>query len=122
MHRKITTILVAAALTLGLSAVPAEAHSSTYPWDPGCGPFGLSQCGHSSVNSTHRAVSACDDFANGEGFATEYRLTNATTGRVVDPNGSASGCGTFNTPVGVFVDRYRPCRVGVGCLATWKDS
>lgn len=79
MHKRVIVIVAAAVMTLGLLAVPAEAHATTYRWDPGCGPFGQSQCGYSTVANGHTIVGACDTYADGLGFATEIRLTNATT-------------------------------------------
>lgn len=127
VHKRIVAIVVAALMTVGLLAVPAEpaeAHASTYPWAAGCGPIGGAQCGHSEVTSTHRIVRACDDYADGDGFATAYELSNGSSGTVVDPNGSASGCGGYITPAGVFVERFRPCRRGTwsGCLILWRDA
>jgi len=38
-------------------------------------------------------VYACDDVADGQGYAINYGLRNGGTGSVLDGNGSAAGCG-----------------------------
>ena len=58
-----------------------------------CGPLGLTACGNGGVDRSNTHVYACDDVADGQGYAIAYRLRNGGLGSVLDGNGSAAGCG-----------------------------
>lgn len=122
MRKRLFALAGATASVLTLwGGSAAQAHSMTYPWSPGCG-AGWSQCGYSKVSSDHRTVTACDTYADGAGFWTEYVRSDGASGYIKDGNGSEAGCGSGTTPSGMYIDRFRPCRnmsYGLVCLEDW---
>ncbi|MEU1592710.1 hypothetical protein ABZ468_07585 [Streptomyces sp. NPDC005708] len=116
----------AAAAAITLWAAPmAQAHAMTWGWDAGCGFFGNARCGYSTISADHRTAGACDTYADGIGFATEYVLSNGVDAKVLDPNGSSSGCGYYTAPSGVYIQKFRPCQHysdgSYICLIGWED-
>ncbi|WP_162907051.1 hypothetical protein [Allorhizocola rhizosphaerae] len=101
--------MVAATILIG-TPTAAQAHdvSKGGPWS--CGWSGVSYCGYGGVGDGHTYAYACDVEADGQGYFIEWARTGAS-GRVGDPNGSASGCG--GASVGT-IHRFRMC--------TWVTS
>ena len=94
--RFVKTKLAIAASGAGLlvyAAAPAALANASLSGPLWCGPIGLTSCGHGGVNQSNRHVYACDDVADGQGYAINYGLRNGGTGSVLDGNGSAAGCG-----------------------------
>ena len=94
--RFVKTKLAIAASGAGLlvyAAAPVALADVAFSGPIVCGFLGLSPCGHGGVNQSNRHVYACDDLADGKGYAVNYRLANGGRGTVADGNGSAAGCG-----------------------------
>jgi len=94
--RFVKTKLAIAASGAGLlvyAAAPAALANAALAGPIACGPLSLRSCGHGGVNQSNRHVYACDDVADGDGYAIRHGLRNGATGSVADGNGSAAGCG-----------------------------
>lgn len=120
LRKRSVGFVIAAVAGLALTtAVPAQAHSTSYDWYTGCGWGGFQDCGHASVSSSHRTITVCDDTADGNVPFVQY-TRNGIGYELRDPNGAKSGCGSEYRVAGV--QRWRMC-VDYGsynvCIRDW---
>lgn len=77
-------------VTLGVT--PASAHLSHAYVNSG-----NVQRGFAETRADHLSFAICDTNADGIGVYGRFKFRNGTIVDIVDPNGSASGCGSGNT-------------------------
>ncbi|MFJ5548732.1 hypothetical protein [Streptomyces sp. NPDC093225] len=100
--------MLAAVTGVGLWLAPAAAADSSRSVYY-CGSWLNKRCGYGGVTDNNLRVFACDTYANGEGFFTQWWLTNGESGWVADPNGSEAGCGEWWATGASRVASYQAC-------------
>jgi hypothetical protein len=116
-HWRIVTVSTGIVGALAFSASPASAHNFK-AW--ATSQDGVNR-GYAEVTNNHTAFAVCDTKADGIGVYGRMQLQNGSIVDVVDPNGSASGCGFANTSSGNPIVKIEAVWRG-GATSGWRDA
>lgn len=123
MRKRLLAAAAGLAGALAIALAPAaEAHGQFQDWNYGCGYAGWFGCGHGGVNYTHLKIFACDDYADGMGFLTQY-VRGGQMYTVRDTNGAKDGCG-WHTWTSGGATKFRTCsdRGSYDICLDWQET